>query len=133
MTPGDLFRTLRKRLRPEADPCLLRVADASHDHTMAALWYADEEIMKWPTDEVPEHSVFFYVCTHPECADMAWQPFVCHRGDAPQGIERRGLEFLQEPGNCGHTVQRRLVARGADAILGIAGGFRTEQGVRVFR
>lgn len=133
MTPGDLFRLLRWRLHPDADPLLLRVADASHDQTVPALWYGDDEIISWPRGEVPAHSIFCWVCTHPECAQAGHEPFRCHRGEPPAGIERRGLEFLQEPGDCGHRVQRRLVLRGSDAIVALVSDWRLPNGRRLLR
>ena len=133
MSPGDLLREVKRRLHPAQDPCRVRVSDQSHDHRFPSLWCGEEEVMAWPRDEVPEHSIFTWLCQHPECAQTGTEPFVCRRGDPPQGIERRGLEFLSEPGNCGHTVQRRLVCRGAEATLKFLEQWRDEQGRPLLR
>lgn len=124
---------VRQRLHADTDPLTVRVAAASHDDAMPSLWVGEEEVLTWPRGEVPPHSVFAYLCTHPECAQAGTEPFICHRGDPPQGIERRGLEFLQEPGTCGHKVERRLLARGADAILGYLSGWKDQYGRRLLR
>lgn len=131
MLPGDLFRLVRQRMRPGADPLRLRVAPASHDHTVPALWYGEEEVCSWPRGEVPATSIFTYVCVR--CGDAGTDRFQCHKGEPPAGIERRGLEFLQEPGTCGHNVERRLVARGVDALLTNLSGWRDERGCWVWK
>lgn len=127
MLPGDLLRQVQRHVEfpTEVKVYFVDNGDEQDSHRGLLVW-KDQEVCAVPVGEVPERSVYVYECHR--CGTRDTQPWVCRMGAPPPGIERRGLEFLAEPSNQGHTVFRRLVRRGADEILQVCRSFRDESG-----